>query len=845
MKRYLIGVCATLGLIAAMQGTAMAAGYSAEYGTPVIDVEKEAAWDLAQSYKTEVIQGKKHGAYADLSLMWDECFLYVYAQVHDSVLSAVSGNTYEQDSVELFIDENNAKTSYYERDDAQYRVNFENAQSFGDGADAQKFVSAAVKTDYGYIVEAAIPFRSIVPETNMVIGFELQVNDDGEGNGVRSTIAKLNDPTDFSYCNTENFADVSLILTDTSGFSDINGVTAETADVISKLSKKGVVNGYDDATFKPNENISREEFACMVSRMFDIYDKDAKCDFADVDKAAWFYAYVGSMTNRGYIQGISDTSFGSGENVKKCDAAAILNRILKASGIEDWEYEADDSAAVRYECAQMIYDAYKRLCRPIIQVKEKEPYSKELIPAADIKKEGNANPLMTQRFGADPFVMEYDGRVYVYMTGDNYRYDENGELLGNDYTNIYTVSVISSSDLVNWTDHGEIEIGGRAIEMGAAKWAKNSWAPCAAHKTINGKEKFFLYFADAANGIGVLESNSPTGPFYDPIGEPLINGATAGCNGVVWLFDPAVLIDDDGKAYLYFGGGMPYENGVTEANHPKTVRVIKLGDDMVSTEGEAVTIDAPAVFEDSGIHKYNGKYYYSYCSNFEGDHDGGKYPYGAILYMTSDNPMGPFEYQGMVLDNMYAFFEVGGNNHHAVFSFKDKWYIAYHAQTVEKYFGNIQGYRTTHLNELEYNKDGSIKPVTADFTGVSPIQTLNPFEKHSAAEIARMKGISTQKGADGMEVCDINNGDWISVRNVDFGDGAENVEISASVVNGGDVEIRLDKPDGTLAGKVNIADNIVSATLDKITGIHDLYFVFKGDSDNELFTMNSWQFGKE
>ena len=122
-----------------------------------------------------------------------------------------------------------------------------------------------------------------------------------------------------------------------------------------------------------------------------------------------------------------------------------------------------------------------------------------------VKSATNHNPIMDHKFGADPYAMVYDGRVYVYMTNDNQQFDEtnknwNGQPNAeNDYSKISTINVISSADMVNWVDHGEIDVAG------IASWAKNSWAPAACHKTINGKEKFFLYFADNGSGIGVLE----------------------------------------------------------------------------------------------------------------------------------------------------------------------------------------------------------------------------------------------------------------------------------------------------------------------------------------------------
>ncbi|MBO9600686.1 MAG: family 43 glycosylhydrolase, partial [Cohnella sp.] len=248
----------------------------------------------------------------------------------------------------------------------------------------------------------------------------------------------------------------------------------------------------------------------------------------------------------------------------------------------------------------------------------------------------NGNPLVSHRFGADPYALVFGDRVYLYATNDVLEYDAEGNVKDNTYSSINTISVISSDDLANWTDHGEIAVAG---SKGAAKWATQSWAPAAAHKVIDGKDKFFLYFANNASGIGVLTGDSPTGPWVDPIGKALVTRSTPGVEAVTWLFDPAVLVDDDGKAYLYFGGGVP--EGKDEM--PDTARVMELGPDMISVVGEAKTIPAPFMFEDAGINKVNGTYYYTYCSNFyQGVRPEGSPPAGEIAYMTSDSPMGPW-----------------------------------------------------------------------------------------------------------------------------------------------------------------------------------------------------------
>ena len=149
----------------------------------------------------------------------------------------------------------------------------------------------------------------------------------------------------------------------------------------------------------------------------------------------------------------------------------------------------------------------------------------------------------------------------------------------------------------------------------------------------------------------------------DPIGKPLITRNTPGVEGVTWLFDPAVLVDDDGKAYIYFGGGIPEG----KAEMPDTARVMQLGDDMVSVAGEAVTIPAPYMFEDSGINKFGGRYYYTYCSNF-GRNAPENSPPGDRLYgqRASD---GPLDVSRTILKTR-AFLRSWGNNHHAIFQFR-------------------------------------------------------------------------------------------------------------------------------------------------------------------------------
>lgn len=170
-------------------------------GAPQIDGIMDEIWEKANIIKTGVWVLNNTGATAKVRTMWDENHLYIFAEVTDKVLSKASANTWEQDSVEIFIDENNHKTTYYEADDSQYRVNYDNEQSFDPNPVREGFVTATRMTDQGYVVEAAIEFITIKAEAGQKIGFDFQVNDD-QGAGKRASIVKWNDPTDNSYKDT-------------------------------------------------------------------------------------------------------------------------------------------------------------------------------------------------------------------------------------------------------------------------------------------------------------------------------------------------------------------------------------------------------------------------------------------------------------------------------------------------------------------------------------------------------------------------------------------------------------------------------------------------------------------
>jgi endo-1,4-beta-xylanase len=180
-------------------------------GTPVIDGIQDPIWAHTPQISTDTwIQGTS-GATAKVKMLWDDEHLYVLAVVSDSLLSKASANPWEQDSIEVFVDQNNAKTKSYQSDDGQYRVNFDNEQSFGGAASADALTSATQIVPGGYVVEVAIRLDAIEPKRGMVIGFDFQVNDDGLGDGVRSGVVTWNDTTGQAYQDASTFGVLAFV----------------------------------------------------------------------------------------------------------------------------------------------------------------------------------------------------------------------------------------------------------------------------------------------------------------------------------------------------------------------------------------------------------------------------------------------------------------------------------------------------------------------------------------------------------------------------------------------------------------------------------------------------------
>ena len=483
--------------------------------------------------------------------------------------------------------------------------------------------------------------------------------------------------------------------------------------------------------------------------------------------------------------------------------------------------------------------------------------------ATSYKKDNENNPLTTQRFGADPGWMVYKDRLYVYTTNDAFEYHSDGSLKTNSYDS-GTINCVSSADLVNWTDHGAIPVADRngRTTNGAAKWAYAAWAPDACWKTINGKDKFFLYFANSAGGIGVLTADSPTGPWTDPIGGPLITKQTANCSDVEWMFDPGVYYDPDtDTAYIAFGGGRA--NNVPAAT-PGTGRIAKLGKDMISLDGAPVKMQTPYLFEDSSLIKIGNTWYYSFCSNWNvpggTNINGVSFGNADILYMTSTNPLGTWDsnnLKGNVFKNTATQgIDAGGNNHHSIIYFKGKYYVLYHSrqQAIRQFKAeglvstdnegkrsSDGNYRSTQINEATFNPNNGTITCTGNMTGCSQLEYLNPYETVQAETMANQGGIQVS-GVGDTVVTDINRGDWIKLKGVNFSKGCKHITVKASSANGAVIKVATGSANGDAFAYVEVPAGsrnaeITVPVMNSVSGANDICFVFSGEME-----FDSWSF---
>lgn len=321
-------------------------------------------------------------------------------------------------------------------------------------------------------------------------------------------------------------------------------------------------------------------------------------------------------------------------------------------------------------------------------------------------KNAIAQPLVTHMYTADPSAHLFNGRIYVYPSHDieaGIPFDDLGSHFAmEDY---HVLSLDKPGGAI--TDHGI------ALHVKDVQWAgKQMWAPDAAEKD----GKYYLYFPakrpDGIFQIGVAVSESPEGPFT-PEKDAIKDS---------YSIDPCVFKDDDGAYYCYFGGLwggqlQSYRNNQYNAANaepaadeaalgPRMARLTTAMTGFAEPVREIVITDKTGkpisagdnnrrFFEASWMHKYNGKYYFSYST---GDTH-------FICYATGNNPYGPFIYQGIVLNPV-----IGWTNHHSIMEFKGQWWLFYHDSSLSN---GVTHLRSVKMSPLQHDDNGKILTVDA------------------------------------------------------------------------------------------------------------------------------------
>lgn len=427
-----------------------------------------------------------------------------------------------------------------------------------------------------------------------------------------------------------------------------------------------------------------------------------------------------------------------------------------------------------------------------------------------------ANPLLDFHFIADPTAIEYDGRLYVYGTNDHQQYEAGTPT--NSYEAINSLVVISTDDMVNWTYHGLIDT------KSVAPWISASWAPSIISKVqADGSTLFSLYFSNSGIGSGVIQSKSPLGPWTSPLNTNLTDG-----------FDPGAVVDDNGDAWLAYGGGVG--------------KIVKLGDDLHSIVAGPVLPPAPYHFEANELNFINGTYVYTYNNDWS-DHSpwihGGEKPSAcSMVYFTSKTPLDEdsWDYGANYFRNTGENGMNYGNNHTHLHKYQGKWYLFYQANNLEASIGSTGGFRSIYVDEIEVDEDNVvIRECTPSFKGVRAIKNLDPYTPQYAATAAATLGIvHEQADGEGHMVVKIGTPSTkapipsegvIEVRNVEFS-GADNT-LKCLVKGNGSIALRIDSKNGEdIATITSLDENWTEQTAvcnSVLNGVHTIYFILSGD----------------
>jgi hypothetical protein len=420
------------------------------------------------------------------------------------------------------------------------------------------------------------------------------------------------------------------------------------------------------------------------------------------------------------------------------------------------------------------------------------------------------NPVIQDQFTADPSARVFNGKVYVYPSHDILAKEGRGRpgwFCMEDY------HVFSSDNLTNWTDHGVIVSQNKVNWVDTATYSM--WAPDCILK--NGK--YYFYFPAnekdrEVNGrkvfsIGVAIADNPEGPFV-PQPEP-IKGVTG--------IDPNVFIDKDGKAYLYYSLGRIF--------------AAKLKDNMLELESEPIVISempSKGLIEGPWLFERNGLYYMTY------PHVENKIE--RIEYAIGDNPMGPFKYAGVIMDespmNCWT-------NHQSIFEYKDQWYLFYHQNPLSPKFDKA---RSICIDSLFFNGDGTIRKVNPTWRGAGLSRASQKIEIDRYSSISQsgssVEFIDTTNRFIGWKTILAKKDAWIQYNAIDFGTKKPKIiRINARTESGGKIQIRLNNANGPLLSQVTLPKNnqwnIASAKVKEfLPGVQNLVVLSTSDDPVEI-----------
>jgi len=413
------------------------------------------------------------------------------------------------------------------------------------------------------------------------------------------------------------------------------------------------------------------------------------------------------------------------------------------------------------------------------------------------------NPIVQTNYTADPAPMVYKNRVYLFTSHDD-------DITEDDFYTMRNYCGFSSSDMVNWTHHGIV------ATLNEFKWLNGhnngAWAP----QCVEREGKFYLYIPIQGKGMGVLTSDSPMGPFTDPIGKPLIDRGN-------WSdIDPTVYIDSGGQAYLYWGNG--------------TLWYVKLNENMTSYSGGIVTANPkPSNYTEGPWFYKRGDQYYMGYAGMGGSNEN-------LQYAMSSSATGPWTNKGTIMQSGNCF-----TNHPGICDFKDNSYLFYHNADLS---GGGTFKRSVCIEQFTYKNDGTIPAISQTKEGPAQVGSLNPYDTVQAETICFEKGVKTEPSSEGgMQVSQIENGDYIKVKGVDFSaDASKFTARVASATGGGKIELHLDSEGGKLIGTCDVKGTggwdkweTVPCDVSDASGKKDLYLKFTGGS-GQLFNFNWWFF---